>query len=310
MNNDILIEMIRQAGFSEYEAKCYLALLERDSLAVNEVARLSGIPRPSAYDVLEKLLDKGLVAVIPGKTKRYAASDPRLLREKSLNSLKMELESLERKKKDILAREKAVQNNMGTIIDRLGSLYKASRVNGNPLEYIEVLKDPDQIHRRAIQLCSETTKEMIAFVKPPFAYLSDEQKEEQIEIQAKAIQRGVKIKNIHEMPVDEIGKNLLFERLRKGADVESNEDRIIEKLPMKMVIFDGKTAMHTLEDPIQGQPSLTTLVTEHSALAESLKMTFELCWEKAKDYYILDNQKYFLSKSGRKEDKRDPKQKN
>jgi sugar-specific transcriptional regulator TrmB len=303
MNNSALIEKIRQLGFSEYEARCYLALLERESLTVSEISRLAEIPRPNAYEALEKLMAKGIVVSIPGNMKRYAASDPWFLREKSLenldNSLEAELESLEEKRKELLNKKKAAQENIDGLTNELDSLFKGSRSNGSPLNYIEVLKDPLRIHHRAIQLCYEAKKEMLAFTKPPYSFTTREQQEEQKRPQIEALRKGVKIRTIYELPADKASQAALLEA---ASDFISHgeEARLLEELPIKLAVFDEKIALFTLVDPIIGKPAVTSLVAEHHALAKSFKMLFESFWEKARDYYVINNRKVYLSRSGKK----------
>lgn len=311
MSSDSLVEMIKKVGFSEYEARCYLALLERDFSTVNEVAKLSGVVRSSAYDVLEKLLMKGFVAVVPGKVKRYTASAPGNLKEKSLEvfkeSTELELEDLKRRQqanlenklKEISERKEVVKSSVDELIEKLDSVYKIGQNNSNPLEYIEVLKNPDQIYHKTVQMCFDTTKEMLAFVKPPFSPISEKQKVEREELQKEAAKRGVQIRNIHEIPIDEAEREPFYKSLYEVSDDEGNEDRIIRKLPMKMLVFDEKTVMFTLEDPLVGRSSLTGIVAEHPPLARCLKRTFESFWLEARDYFILNDRKYYLSKSGK-----------
>jgi hypothetical protein len=49
-----------------------------------------------------------------------------------------------------------------------------------------------------------------------------------------------------------------------------------------------------LEDPISKELSLTTQVIEHRALASGLRILFDVMWEKADDYQILEQ----LTKGG------------
>lgn len=46
-------------GFSEYEAKAYLALLQKSPVTGYELAKLSGVPRSMIYEVLGKLTARG-----------------------------------------------------------------------------------------------------------------------------------------------------------------------------------------------------------------------------------------------------------
>ena len=59
------------------------------------------------------------------------------------------------------------------------------------------------------------------------------------------------------------------------------ESRIIEELPMKMIIFDEKITMFSLNDPISLKPSITTMIINHPSFAMALKYVFESIWEKA-----------------------------
>jgi predicted transcriptional regulator len=53
--------LLQQLGFSEYEARAYLALLQRNPLNGYELAKISGLPRANVYAVLHKLEERGAV---------------------------------------------------------------------------------------------------------------------------------------------------------------------------------------------------------------------------------------------------------
>lgn len=54
-------EQLQKLGFTEYEARAYVALLPRHPLNGYELAKASGIPRANVYSVLEKLEERGAV---------------------------------------------------------------------------------------------------------------------------------------------------------------------------------------------------------------------------------------------------------
>jgi sugar-specific transcriptional regulator TrmB len=62
MNN--VNEQLQQLGFSEYEAKAYIALLQEHPLNGYALAKLSGIPRANIYGVLQKLEERGAVVAV------------------------------------------------------------------------------------------------------------------------------------------------------------------------------------------------------------------------------------------------------
>lgn len=66
-------EQLQRLGFNQYEAQAYIALLQHSPLNGYELAKLSGIPRPNVYTVLQKLEERGaIVRVDSSEGTRYA----------------------------------------------------------------------------------------------------------------------------------------------------------------------------------------------------------------------------------------------
>lgn len=53
--------LLQQLGFGDYEARAYVALLQRSPLNGYELAKSSGIPRANIYAVLQKLEERNAV---------------------------------------------------------------------------------------------------------------------------------------------------------------------------------------------------------------------------------------------------------
>jgi HTH-type transcriptional regulator, sugar sensing transcriptional regulator len=88
-----VIRSLQELGFSEYEAKCYIALLGEQSQTGYSVARASGVPRSKVYEVLEGLVARGVVIANHGEPTQYAPLSPQELialrrreTEQSINS--------------------------------------------------------------------------------------------------------------------------------------------------------------------------------------------------------------------------------
>jgi sugar-specific transcriptional regulator TrmB len=289
MRQSPLTRALRGTGLSGYEIRCYLSLLERDALTPPEVAKVAGIARPSAYDALEKLMSKGLCISKPGGVKRYSACDPALLQEKLIMELdetaQGKLEDLRKKEEEILERTDAAKQKVTKAIEELKPQYESSRHDANPLEYIEIIKDPYQIHKRFMQLADQAKEEILGFTKPPYT-VTKEKLTEQTGQQAHLLRRGLRIRVIYEIPQDKEEFEWWFNDI--DANVKYGEEaRVIKELPMKMSIFDSRIVLFALEDPISKQPSLTAQVIEHRALAEALKALFQTFWERAEDYHVL-----------------------
>jgi predicted transcriptional regulator len=71
------IELLQELGFGEYEARAYQALLQHNPITGYELAKVSGIPRPNIYPVLQKLEERGAVVHLDsGDTTRYLPVPP------------------------------------------------------------------------------------------------------------------------------------------------------------------------------------------------------------------------------------------
>jgi HTH-type transcriptional regulator, sugar sensing transcriptional regulator len=55
------VALLQQLGFGDYEARAYIALLQRSPLNGYELAKASGVPRSNIYPVLQKLEERGAV---------------------------------------------------------------------------------------------------------------------------------------------------------------------------------------------------------------------------------------------------------
>jgi sugar-specific transcriptional regulator TrmB len=89
--NDQLLPQLVKLGFSEYEAKAYIALLGKNPVSGYELAKQSGVPRSMIYEVVGKLASRGAVLTLhSGKVTRYTPVPP----AEFLDQLQQEHETL------------------------------------------------------------------------------------------------------------------------------------------------------------------------------------------------------------------------
>ena len=70
--------LLTEIGLTENESKIYTALLDKGALPVNRIYEETGIHRRNIYDLLNKLISKGLVTfVIENKKKVFQATNPK-----------------------------------------------------------------------------------------------------------------------------------------------------------------------------------------------------------------------------------------
>lgn len=73
-------ETLQELGLSRRESICYISLLELGSSKVGKIVKKSNIPSSKIYEILNKLIQRGLVSyVIKDNVKHYQASDPKNL---------------------------------------------------------------------------------------------------------------------------------------------------------------------------------------------------------------------------------------
>ncbi len=76
------IRPLKEAGLTEGEIKVYLSLLELGSTTTGPIIEESGVARSIIYNILDRLMDKGLVSCITKeKTKYFQAAQPNKILE-------------------------------------------------------------------------------------------------------------------------------------------------------------------------------------------------------------------------------------
>lgn len=126
------MKILQQLGLSEKEAAVFIALLKLGTSEVREIARVSGLVRPTVYFCLERLTRQGLVemSVKRGK-KAYTAVEPAELL-KLVQTKKLEIETKEKSllkalpRLESLARHGTVSTDV-RVYEGVPSLWKLAR---------------------------------------------------------------------------------------------------------------------------------------------------------------------------------------
>jgi len=250
-----LVEQLTRLGLTSYEARAYVALTGRDSFTAAQVARLAGLPRQRIYDVLDSLVESGLAATRPGRVVKYSAADPKTAVEGLLASHRRQLADLE--------------EGASAMAAELAAVFRAGQEHSDPLEYIEVLRDPGAINARFDELQASVKKEILVFTKPPYA------KPPQENIEGLAVARSHLARSMYEFSL--FDDPAATEGVRKFIDA-GEDARFVPQLPLKLVIIDETIVMFGMEDPVGDRSELTIVVVEHPSLARVLRMAFNAYW--------------------------------
>lgn len=139
-------ETLQELGLNPNEAKVYLTLIKLGPSMAGKIADISKVHRRTVYDVLESLIDKGLVSfIIKANRKSFEATNPKRLmellkeKEKDLDNLLPELIATQRASKEtqtatVYKGKKGVKNIFEDVIK-----YKEDLVFGSSGRFREIL---------------------------------------------------------------------------------------------------------------------------------------------------------------------------
>jgi len=94
------MEELKELGLTKNESKVYQTLLNHHKLGSGDTSKFSGVPYSRIYEVLDSLEQKGIVRIIPEKTKKFVLSNPEQLLE-IVNKKEENLQRVKNKIKEI-----------------------------------------------------------------------------------------------------------------------------------------------------------------------------------------------------------------
>lgn len=248
-------------GLTGYQARVYLALIERDHATGAQVARDSGVPRQRIYDVLAGLTQRGLVQPIEGRAVAYTAVDPAAAIERLMAGHRAGFTRLEQA--------------TGQLVEALVPVWAQARELTEPLEYVEVIRDKEALAKRFAEIIAGAEREILSV--PKFPYLVG-QNPANVEAVRSLVARGGQVRAIYERTAIQDRELVLA---IQGFVAAGEQVRIAQGVPMRMCIVDGTHVLISLPDPIPGEPSTTNLLIEHPALAQCLIYAFDVIWSQA-----------------------------
>ncbi len=247
--------VLSELGLTSYEAKAYLALIQRESFTAAELARQAKIPRQRIYDVVAGLMQRGLAMQRPGTSVTYAAVSP----DVALDGLMMH----HRQQLDALA------GRAGTAAETLRTLWSEGQVETAPMAYVEMLRDTSVLSARFHDLQSGAQESMFVLSKPP--YVSTEN-EIGLEATRRIREAGGEVCCCYESSL--LDDPRMVEETAEFVAAGENA-RVVDSVPMKMCLVDGNRALFSLTDPVAGAITATNILVEHPELAAALKLTFD-----------------------------------
>ena len=117
MDQNTLVQKLKEFGLLENEAKVYLGLVLKGPLRPSEISDISGVARAEVHRHLRSLEKKGFSLVVAGKSKQYSAAPPDEVLGSIVEQAKIKRDQMVQKKEELTSVWRALQRNLGSSID-------------------------------------------------------------------------------------------------------------------------------------------------------------------------------------------------
>jgi len=244
MSDDMDIpEILADIGLGDSDARIYVALLELGESTVLPIAKKSGLQRTYCYDVLQRLVDRGLASYfVKNGRRRYAAEDPIVIER--------------------LYKERG--QRLSAAVPELRSLY--GRAPGRPkVRFYEGREGLLSIYEelaRARSYCAISSPDHIAAALGKYF----------LQLARRLAESGVRGREL----ITKHAKDIPY---LKHFDPEHQEFRLLPegmRLEIDMVIFNDKLAL------ISYGRDIHAITIESQAIVSAQLAMFDLLWKAAK----------------------------
>ncbi|GGU64470.1 sugar-specific transcriptional regulator TrmB [Streptomyces cavourensis] len=245
--------MLGAIGLDERQEAAYRALVAAGAAELPDLAHRLSLPEAETERVLRRLEQQGLAAQSSARPGRWVAAPPGVALGALLTQQRHELERAELASA-LLAEE-----------------YRAEASEPEVHDLVEVVTGAAAVAQRFHQVQLGATSEVCALVTgKPIAVTGTENESEE-----RAASRGVAYRVVVEREVLSLPSGILELSAALGRDEQC---RVVDRVPTKLMIADGTTAMV----PLTGRGAEpAALVVHASGLLESLMGLFEAVWREA-----------------------------
>ncbi len=252
-----LVNQLKSLGLTEKEAEVYLALLQLGKSTPYQIAKKSGLKRPTAYVLAEELVKKNVIVHVPGeKPKKYIARTP--------DSLFQEVESRLERSREALPELRSLQKEKGDI-------EKPS------ILYFDGVSGVKQALMYRIKECHG--KEIVSFFANP------EYADRDLVEQAKVFNE---YRNRHGIGMRAIAtdtKELQTLGFEKYFNFSSPERASINAKVISKEIYNSNASFEFYPELVKiiFFDSAQAIVIESSTVARAMRQIFELLWSRIKE---------------------------
>lgn len=245
-----LLKVLEEFGLNKSESTVYLSLLQLGQSSVLTIARQTALKRPTVYLILDSLIEKGLVTVVPKEKKKlFLALPPDRLEEELARKVQLIKQAL----------------------PELSALYR-SETEKPSIKFFESNEGMLNVYREITK--RSDIKEILTF----FSFEAIPKKfEENYELFIKLIkERKVRVRDIISNP--QLG-HFYLEQLKNFRNYRV-------RLAPKEFGFSSDTIIYGNKIAIFSFKKHFALIIESDDVAKSFKSLFELAWQSAENFRL------------------------
>jgi sugar-specific transcriptional regulator TrmB len=260
-------EELKGFGLSSYEASAYGVLLRLGTADASLVAQKAGVPFGRVYDVLNSLVDRGLLTLHEGRPKQYRAVQPRVAMSILLSQRKRELDD----------RYADLTRLASDLEKRL-----SPKVKKDPSSFYSASVGEEESRSFLVEKLAEASASMDVNLEVP-AYQS--QDKDLFDALVAAVERGVRtrillreadIPVILDSPLNEVIARTMLPHLGKRLHV-----RVITGEVVPFAVVDGEKAIVGVKNPVNPKAYFATVYIWDPKFAGELASRFEELWATA-----------------------------
>lgn len=270
-----MIEKLKYLGFTDYEAKVFIALLKGSLMSASEIADDAKIRRTDVYNILKSFVEKGYSNEIETNSiLKYELIDPDII-----------LDKLERR---INTKRQKELDTLKETFKELKPLHRTKESESVKRVNIELIRGYNQ-HRETkfLELLKNAKKEILFMVKLEHAVMNE------VDATAKKfMKKGGVIKSLYQVSDNfRIKKDNKWSKgtisdLVKACEFfeKSGEELRLSHSPVpNMTIFDREVVFLNITDKTLPKHNEADVLIKNKEFAENMIIVFESLWEKAQD---------------------------
>ena len=268
--------MLIDLGLSPNESKLYMALLELSEGTVDEIARVAGVRRPSAYNILREMVHKGLIAELPGRPLKYRMLNPgetlKELYEKKLAEVERLIHELPKRFDQFIQEAQKKYVDGGVSIDEEGKDFVILKGFKTVTRIVQHYEAKTRSRIRGMTTRNVPSEQELDMVM------------EQVKENVEEGIGGPKKAKLHLIMDKSSLKAEHFRKFMEIVELMGDEVRVIDDVPIEITIYDDFAAMIALNESFDNP---VVLLIKNKPLVNFMMRSFDLFWKSAKKVTLV-----------------------